>query len=208
MPGRAPATRPRPLGPGRHEHLAGGQHVEGEERRLLRQEQSRHPPDLEDADAHRVAQGGRPPGGVTRGGPQPLGHHGDAHDDVAERDGREAATVERAVHAGGEDQDADDLDEGQEAVQEVVDVVGRREPGEIDPCPPDGEEDHEVADDARMEVAHREGDVELIGRLGDRHDEAEVEEQLEWRRRPVLLLNVPRGPVSARTRRDPLVPEL
>ena len=35
--------------------------------------------------------------------------------------------------------------------------------------------------------------MELVGRLGDRHDEAEVEEQLEWRRRPVVLSDVPRG---------------
>ncbi len=97
------------------------------------------------------------------------------------------------VDPGGQDQDPDDLHEGQEAVEQVVDVVGRGEPGEVDPGPPDGEEHREVADDGRMEVAGPQGGVELVGRLGDRHHEGEVEQQLERRRGPVLLVNVPRA---------------
>ena len=152
-----------------------------------------HPADLQDADAGRVAQGGRPRCGVTGGGPEPLGHHGDAHDDVADRHHGEVAGGEGAVDPGGEDQDPDDLDEGQEAVEQVVDVVGRGEPGEVDPGPPDGEEHQQVADDRRVEVARPEGGVELVRRLGHRHHERQVEEELERGRGPVLLVDVPRA---------------
>ena len=189
MPRRA--ARRGTLGEGGHEHFADAQDVEDPQRRRLREEQPHHPADLQDADAGRVAQGSRPGGGVARGGPEPLRHHGDAHDDVADRHDGEVAGGEGAVDAGGEDQDADDLHEGQQAVQEVVDVVGRGEPGEVDPGPPDGEEDQEVADDGRVEVAGTQGGVELGGRLRDRHHEAEVEQQLERGRGPVLLGNVP-----------------
>ena len=187
--GRAGAVA-RVLGPGGHEHLGQGQHVEGDHAHLMREEEPDHPADLHDADAHRVAQRHGPAGGVTRGGPQPLRHHGEAHDDVADRDHGEVGVVERVRHAGGQDEHADDLDEGQQSVEQVVDVVGRGEPGEVDPGPPDGEEDHEEADDPAAVVADGEGQVELVAGLGDGYHEAEVEQQLERRRGPVLLLGV------------------
>ncbi len=81
----------------------------------------------------------------------------------------------------------------QQAVEEVVDVVGRGEPGEVDPGPPDAEEDQEVADDGGVEVAGTQGGVELAGRLRDGDDEAEVEEKLERGGGPMLLVDVPRA---------------
>ena len=187
------ATVRGPLGVGGHEHLADAQDVEDPQRRRLRQEQPHHPADLQDADAGRVAQGGRPRCGVTGGGPEPLGHHGDAHDDVADGHDGEVAGGEGALDPGGEDQDPDDLHEGQEAVKKVVDVVGRGEPGEVDPGPPDGEEHQQVAHDRRVEVAGPQGGAELVGRLGHRHHEGQVEQELQWRRGAVLLVDVPRA---------------
>ena len=82
VPRRA-ATVPRPLGPGGHEHLAERQHEKAHSPACGGSKQPQHPADLQDCDAGRVAQGGRPRRGVTRGGPEPLRHHGDAHHDVA-----------------------------------------------------------------------------------------------------------------------------
>ena len=48
-------------------------------------------------------------------------------------------------HAGREDQHAGDLHEHEQPVHDVVVVVRRREPGEVHPRPPDGEEHEHVA---------------------------------------------------------------
>ena len=57
--------------------------------------------------------------------------------DVADDHDREVEVLEGARHAGRDDEDAGDLDERQQAVLDVVGVVGGREPGEVHPRPPD-----------------------------------------------------------------------
>ena len=59
---------------------------------------------------------------------------------------------ERRRNPGGQDQHTDDLHEGEKPVSRVIGVVGRGEPGEVHPGPPDGEEHRDVADEARAEV--------------------------------------------------------
>ena len=59
--------------------------------------------------------------------------------------GTPAAKIERAG----------DLDEHRQPVRHVVAVVGGGEPGEVHPRPPDGEEHHQVADEALTAHARR-----------------------------------------------------
>ena len=96
--------------------------------------------------------------------PQPLGHQGDPHDDVPDGHDREVAVGKGRRDAGGQDQHPDDLHEGEEPVGHVVDVVGRGEPGEVDPGPPDGEEDHDVADGCRSRCGSATGCRSAPGR--------------------------------------------
>ncbi len=181
MPGRAP---PASLRPGRDEHL--GQRQQGERHLTpdVRQEQAGYPADLHRGDGRGVAARGRPARRVTSGRPQPLGHQRDPHHDIADGYDREVTVDERRRNPGGQDQHADDLHEGQQPVGHVVRVIGRGEPGEVHPGPPDGEEHRDVADDARTEVIAGKAVVQLPGGLRDSHHEAEIEEQLEGSRGP------------------------
>ena len=56
-------------------------------------------------------------------------------------------------HARGQDQHAGHLQQGQQPVADVVGVEGRGEPGEVEPGPVDGEEQHQVAADAVADLA-------------------------------------------------------
>ena len=134
------------------------------------------------------AEGHRATFRVRRRGPQPLGHHGHPHDQVPDRDGGEVATGEGGGHPGGQDQHAGDLHEGEEPVGQVVDVVGRCEPGEVHPRPPDGEEHRQVADRAGPDAALRDPVVELGRGLRDGHHETQVEQEFQRRRRPMGLV--------------------
>ena len=94
------------------------------------------------------------------------------------------------------------------AVGNVVGVVRRREPREVHPRPPHGEEDGDVGEQGVTELAAGEAVVQRVGRLGDGDDEAQVEEQLQRRRRPEGLVRVPTGHrpaphVSRNVRLDP-----
>ena len=90
--------------------------------------------------------------GILAGGAQPLRDERDPHDHVADDHDREVEVLEDARHAGGDDEDAGDLDERQQPVLDVVGVVGGGEPGEVHPRPPDREEDDQVAEDAVGEL--------------------------------------------------------
>ena len=113
-----------------------------------------------------------------------------AHHEVADEHDVEVAVLEGARHAGGEDQHADHLHEHEQPVDDVVVVVRRREPREVHPRPPDGEEHEHVAHDRVAGVAVADVVVEQRRRPRDGDDEAEVVEQLERGRRPVLLRRV------------------
>ena len=90
--------------------------------------------------------------------------------------------------ARGEDEGARQLEEDEQAIHHVVVVVGRGEPAEVHPGPPHPEEDHRVGEDPRADVAFGQGVVQPARGLGHRHHDHEVEEELEGRRGPVVLV--------------------
>ena len=113
--------------------------------------------------------------------------------------GTPAAMIERTGH----------LHEHHEPVRHVVAVVGGREPREVHPGPPDGEEHHQVAGESVCDVTLGDGVVQRRGGLGDRDDEHQVEEQLERRGRAMRLVgrsgghaDVYQGAAGPRRRED------
>ena len=121
--------------------------------------------------------------------PQPLRDHGQSHHDIANEDRHvRHRRFEHRWHTRRQDQRAGDLHEHREPVGHIVAVVGRGEPGEVHPRPPDGEEDHQVAEEALECVRLRDGVVQPARRLGDGDNEDEVEEELERRRGAVWLV--------------------
>ena len=173
------------------ERAARDQDQEGGVAGALGQEQAQHPAGLDGGDAGGEAQRAAPVGRVAGGRPQPLGDHGQAHDHVPGGHHGEVGAVHGVGHAGGQDQRPGDLHQGGEPVGDVVGVVGRGEPGEVHPRPPDGEEHRGVAEDAVADVAGGHQVVEPGPGLGDRDHEAQVEEQLQRGGAPVPLAGRP-----------------
>ena len=101
--------------------------------------------------------------------------------------------LEHRRHARGQDERTGDLHEHGKPVGHIVAVVGRSEPCEVHPRPPDGEEDHQEADEALKRVGVADRVMEPARGLGDGDDEDEIEEQLERRGRAVMLVRRPRG---------------
>ena len=93
-----------------------------------------------------------------------------------------------AVTPAGHDQRPGNLHEHGKAIEHVVAVVRRREPGEIHPRPPDREEHHQVADEAFERVGRRDRVMQAARRLGDCDDEHQVEQQLQGRGRTMTLV--------------------
>ena len=133
------------------------------------------------------------PDRVLSGGAQPLGHERDAHDHVADDHDREILALERRRDSGRHDQHPGDLHERQQPVLDVVRVVGRGEPGEVHPRPPDREEHDQVVHDAVADPARGQVVVERSRRLRHGDHEAQVEEQLQRRRGTVGLGRVAPG---------------
>jgi hypothetical protein len=188
--GDVPGMPRRPalaLGPDRYRQVGEGEHDEGDDAPFRRHEEPQDPPDLHDRDADRVAPGRRAAFGMLGRRPDPLTDQADPHDRVAERHGAEVAAVERTRHACREHEHPAHLHDGQDAVEGVIGVVRRCEPGEVHPGPPDGEEHHEERAD-RLEVPLGDGVRELEDESRDRDDEDQVEQQLERGRRPVVLV--------------------
>ena len=178
------------LRPHRHAELERDQGHERRPGHRGRHPEPRHPSQLGHRHPDREAQRGRAPGRILGGRAQPLGDEANPHHDVADRDRQVVELREGARDARGDDEDAGDLDEGQEPIGDVIGVVRAREPGEVHPCPPDGEEDHQERDDAFQEVAVGELVVERHPGLSHGDDEAQVDEQLERGRRAVRLIRV------------------
>ena len=136
---RVPGRPPGPLGVERHADLGHDHDEEAQVGRPLGQQQEREPADHAHGDAGREAQARAAVRRVPVGGAQPLGDESDAHDRIAVRHDGEVVVV-GARDPGGEDEHARDLHERRQPVGHVVAVVRRREPREVHPRPPDGEE--------------------------------------------------------------------
>jgi hypothetical protein len=95
----------------------------------------------------------------------------------------------RGRDAGGQHQDAGHLRHGQQPVGDVVGVVGRGEPGEVHPRPPDREEDLEERHQPGHGVAV--GDVvgQLRGDGRDRDHEGQIEQQFQLARGAVRFVD-------------------
>ena len=127
--------------------------------------------------------------------------HREAHDGVPQHDGDRLAVLEDVGHPGREEQRTDHDHEGEQPEDDVVVVVGRREPRVVHPGPPDREPGHRVAEH-RAVVRLGQPVVQLGGVARDRDDEDQVEEQLERGRGPVPLARVARHHGSAQRNRD------
>ena len=109
----------------------------------------RDPRQLQDGDADRVSARRGSAVGIRGRRSQPLRDQGQPHHDVAADRGHvRGARLEHRRHARRQNQRAGNLHEHGEAVRHIVAVVRRGEPGEVHPGPPDGEEDHQIADEA------------------------------------------------------------
>jgi len=131
-----------------------------------------------------------PPLCVVAGDPEPLCNESDPHHDVPEHRQPEVTFVEGTGNARGKDERARDRHEDEDAVDNIVGVVGRHEPGEVHPGPPDAEEHQPVADERAGHASVRQSKVQPIGRERDRDDEHKVEEELQRRRSPVPLARI------------------
>ena len=89
--------------------------------------------------------------------------------------------TERRGDAEGQHHDTDHLHEGRDAVEPVVGVEGRGEPGEVDPRPADREHREREPAETDREVILRDRMGELIGCLSEGDHERKVEEQFERR---------------------------
>ena len=120
------------------------------------QDRAQHPEDLDDGDAAGVAQRRTPGRGVLAGHPQPQRDHREPHDHVADDDEPEVVLLAgRAATPAASDEHAGHHHEGEQPEDDVVGVVGAREPRVVHPGPPDREEDHRVAGKAGQVAVRR-----------------------------------------------------
>ena len=182
-----------------------GEHRPGE----LHEQQDRDPHER-DADRRLGDQQDDPPGlghqerltyfvagGAARrvlaGGAQPLEDQRQAHDDVAGHHDPvvdRVAVVEGREHVGqaeGEDQHAQHLHHRGQPEDPVVGVVGRGEPGEVDPRPRDAERGEGEPEQRRPDVALGEQMGQLVRGRAERDDEGQVEEELQRGRGAVVF---------------------
>ena len=95
---------------------------------------------------------------------------------------------EHARQADREDQHADHLHHGDDAENPVVGIVGRSEPGKIDPGPADGETCKAEADQGGAIMALRQRMGEVGRREPEGDHESQVEQKLERGRDAVRLV--------------------
>ena len=187
-----------PLGHPRAGELDADQHDDPEERlgHARVREQQDEPSGLGDQDRDDVGLARRAAGRIVARRTRPLQDHRHPHHDVAGDhhavvDG--LALVDRFEHRGEaerEDHHADHLQHRGEPVDPVVGVVGRREPGEVDPRPGDRERAHREPEHGGLDVVLGQVVGHLVGRDPERDDEGQVEQQLERGRGPVRLVRV------------------
>ncbi len=187
------------LRPPRHRELQDGHHQEHRElgpRRQhpgLQQHEAEDPAELGQRDSGGIAERRTTACRILDACAHPLRDQGDPHDHVADRDRAPVVVVGRSRYAGRQHQDAGHLHHREQPVGDVVGVVGRGEPGEVHPGPPDREEHLQERQDPVERV--RLGDpVRELGRHGrDRDHEGQVEQQFELAGDAVRLVDRARG---------------
>jgi Bacterial regulatory proteins, tetR family len=176
MPGGRPAGE---LGPHRYRQLGQHQHREADHAPAPRHPQPRDPAHLDGGDSCGVTQRAGTALGMLACRAQPLGDQRQPHDHVPDQDRGEVVVVEPGGYPGGEHQHPTHLHQRQQAVRHVVGVVGRGEPGEVHPRPPDAEKHHEVTHQCMSHLPFSEGMMQLGRCSGHCHHERQVEQQLQ-----------------------------
>ncbi len=178
------------LRPHRDGDLGDDQHDDGRQSSRLGKQERPDPPDLTARHPSGETQCRPPPTGVRPCGTQPQHGQGRAQYGVSQRDDAQVAFPERPGYAGGENERPRDLDQHHQPVGDVVRVVGRGEPREVHPRPPDGEEHQSEAQQAGdvLPVDHR--CAQARGRLRHRYDDAQVEEEFQRGGGPVRFAGV------------------
>ena len=169
---RMPRRRRGALRPDRHRQFERRQHDEAGHP-AGRNPAHADPGDLQERDAERVAPRRDAP---ARDPPPPRAATARPWPAASPRSRRSSARLgTRSSNIAGTPaariERAGDLHEHREPVRHVVAVVGRREPREVHPRPPDGEEHHQVADEPVERVRLGDRVVQAARRLGDRDDE-------------------------------------
>jgi hypothetical protein len=195
MPGRAAVPVLSKDGTRQFDEHEGATQDQGHAKRKNQKDQS-HPAELGDRDGYGIGQAGAASGGILPARAQPLEHHGGPHDHVAEHHHRiiEVPAVlnrgEQARQAEGKDQRADHLHHRDEPEDPVIGIIGRGEPGEIDPGPADGKARKAKADHGSGVMALRQRMGELGSREPEADDERQVKQQFERCRNAVDLVGI------------------
>jgi hypothetical protein len=144
-----------------------------------------------------IATRGRAAHRILPRGTHPQRDEADPHDEVTERDAEVVALAERRRYARRENEDAAHLQQGEQAVGNIIRVVGGGEPGEVHPGPPDGEEHHQERHDRGKPGGRLDVSVERRRDLRDGDDEGQVEQQLERAGCAIALVRVARDHARA-----------
>jgi hypothetical protein len=186
-----PLRRLLALGPYRDEELDDGQwRRERQPPPVLCPHGKEHPPNLACGNSNGVAQRALASRRMRDGHAQPLTNRSKPKDHVAHDADCRIEIREEPRYAGGKDEDPDHLHQDGQAVPGVVGVVGRGKPRESHPRPQNRKEDDRVGDEGVTAVSIDQLVVQRRRCLGDRHDEGEIEEQLERGGGAVLLVGV------------------
>ena len=194
---RMPRRRRRLLGPHRKRDFQGAQYEKARQP-VLRREEHSNPQGLQDHNAEGVAPRRRATLRIRGRRAEPLHDQREPHDHIAaDRGDVGRSRFEHGGDAGGHQQRACNLDEHQQPIRHVVAVVRGCEPRECHPCPPDGEEHHQVTDQALGHVEFGHCVMKPCCRLRDGHHEDQIEEELEWCGHAMHLVRRPRHHPSA-----------
>lgn len=140
-------------------------------------------------DPHRVTDRGDPVRRLGDGDAEPLRDERQTHHPVT-RDDHRAAKAVRVEGSRRDDEGSCDLHHGRDPVQRVVRVERGGEPAEVEPAPPDGEEDLEEPDQAVAPIALGDVMLQVVRRAGHGDHKAQVEEQLQRGGRAVFFFGV------------------
>lgn len=137
--GVVPARRASSLRPGRHNQFQDGEHQKHRDGGPAVEPESPDPEQRQHGQPAGVPQRGLATRRVFDSGPHPQAQQPDAHDDVPERDCGVDALVEGPPGPRCQGEYTGHLDERSEPIRHVIAVLGRSEPREAHPCPPDRE---------------------------------------------------------------------
>lgn len=157
---------------------------------LARHPQPGHPETLQDKNAPCVPQCRPAPRRVAMGRAQPMQDLCDPHNHEPGDAGKKVPG-EKSWDPHREHEHAGHLQHRQQAVWDVVGVIGGGEPGVVHPRPPDGEERAGEGKTCLHHMVLGQPMVQLAGGQGDGDHKRQVEQQFQRRGHPARFVNVP-----------------